>query len=60
MVTGAPGVLGPPVPGHVDLASKERLDDVTTQLHLMGDKTVLDQAAPPSLVTLKHVQVLYI
>ena len=37
METGAPGVLGPPVPGHVDLATEEGLEDVTTQLRLMGD-----------------------
>ena len=59
MVTGAPGVLGPPVPGHVDLATEERLEPVTTQLHLTGDKTVLDQAVLINLVTLNLVQAAY-
>ena len=59
METGAPGVLGPPVPGHVDLATEERLEPVTTQLHLTGDKTVLDQAVLINLVTLNPVQAVY-
>ena len=59
METGAPGVLGPPVPGHVDLATEERLEPVTTQLHLTGDKTVLDQAVLINLVTLNLVQAVY-
>ena len=56
MVTGALGVLGPRVLGHVDLATEERLEDVTTQLRLMGDKTVLEEAAHINDVTLNHAQ----
>ena len=54
MVTGVPGPPGPSAPRHVDLATEERLEDVTTQLRLMGDKTVLDQAAHMNDVTLNH------
>ena len=54
MVTGALGVLGPRVLGHVDLATEERLEDVTTQLNLMGDATVLDRPGLINDVTLNH------
>ena len=58
MVTGAPGVLGPPAPVHVDREQEESLEVVTTQHLLMGDDPVRDQAATIRVAeTLNHVDV---
>ena len=57
MVAGVSGVHGPAVPSLVEQGQEAEPENVTTQLQLMGEKTVWDQVMSQRIVTQFLVQV---
>ena len=50
MVAGVSGVHGQAAPRHVEQGQEAEIDNVTTLLQLMGEKTVRDQTMNQEIV----------